>query len=73
MTRLICFTDTLNLTVSRPSQRRSCTLAGASPMAEATLAWSLTQPAQPTRKQTFPEWCHSLDEAFTAFDKRKAS
>jgi hypothetical protein len=73
MTRLICFTDTLNLTVSRPSQSRSYALADASPMAEATLAWSLMQAAPPARVQTFAEWQSSLDQAFASFHKKRAS
>jgi hypothetical protein len=73
MTHLICLANPLNLTVLRPPPSRTCALADASPMAEATFAWSQMKIAPPARKETFAKWHSSLDQAFASFHKKKAS
>ena len=52
-----------------------CTLAvtDLGPMAEATLIWAEAQAQQALKPESFEQWFDSLDEAFAAFDARKAS
>jgi len=43
------------------------------PMAEATMAWAATQGQHTKKPESFEQWYGSLNEAFAAFDARKAS
>ena len=43
------------------------------PMAEATMAWAATQAQHTKKPESFEQWYSSLDEAFAAFDAKKAS
>jgi hypothetical protein len=70
-TLIIHQTQDASLTHGLPVSTRPMVALG--PMAEATLTWAQAQAQPPQQPESFEQWFDSLDEAFAAFDARRAS